>query len=64
LFRLLYRFYDPTSGTVYIDEQNIQNVTLSSLRKEITVVPQGIFFVVVVILLLLFFVLLGSYVNH
>jgi ATP-binding cassette subfamily B protein len=41
LFRLLYRFYNPTGGAIFIDNQNIQNVTLSSLRKQITVVPQG-----------------------
>lgn len=42
LFRLLYRFYDPTSGSIFIDNQNVQEVTLSSLRKEITVVPQDL----------------------
>ncbi|PPQ75239.1 hypothetical protein CVT24_007670 [Panaeolus cyanescens] len=38
--RLLYRFYDPQSGSIYIDGQNIQEVQLQSLRKSIGVVPQ------------------------
>ncbi|KAF9919547.1 Iron-sulfur clusters transporter atm1, mitochondrial [Linnemannia zychae] len=40
LLRLLFRFYDPQSGNVYIDNQNIRNVTLESLRSQIGVVPQ------------------------
>jgi ATP-binding cassette subfamily B (MDR/TAP) protein 6 len=38
--RLLFRFYDPTSGSVSIDGQNIQHVKQSSLRYNIGVVPQ------------------------
>lgn len=38
--RLLFRFYDPTTGSVSIDGQNIQNVKQSSLRYNIGVVPQ------------------------
>jgi len=38
--RLLCRFYDVTSGSISIDGQNIKNVTQSSLRKCIGVVPQ------------------------
>lgn len=38
--RLLYRFYDPQSGTISIDGQNIQEVQIESLRKSVGVVPQ------------------------
>ncbi|CAG8631368.1 4012_t:CDS:10, partial [Ambispora leptoticha] len=40
ILRLLFRFYDPNAGNVYIDGQNIRNVTLQSLRSNIGVVPQ------------------------
>ena len=40
LARLLMRFYDPTSGTVCIDGQDIRDVTLDSLRSNIAVVLQ------------------------
>ncbi|KAG0048468.1 Iron-sulfur clusters transporter atm1, mitochondrial [Gryganskiella cystojenkinii] len=40
LLRLLFRFYDPQSGNVYIDGQNIRDVKLDSLRAQIGVVPQ------------------------
>src|SRR4029450_7914244 len=40
LARLLYRFYDPTSGRITIDGQDIARVTQSSLRGEIGIVPQ------------------------
>ena len=38
--RLLFRFYDPTSGEILIDGQNIAEVTQASLRAAIGVVPQ------------------------
>ena len=38
--RLLYRFYDVTSGRVLIDGQDIANVTQTSLRAAIGMVPQ------------------------
>jgi len=38
--RLLFRFYDPTSGKITIDGQDIKEVTQLSLRKAIGVVPQ------------------------
>merc|ERR1712156_1351528 len=38
--RLLFRFYDPTEGEVFFDNQNIRFVTQESLRKAIGVVPQ------------------------
>jgi ATP-binding cassette, subfamily B (MDR/TAP), member 7 len=40
IYRLLYRFYDPIAGTISIDNQSIQQITLTSLRNKIAVVPQ------------------------
>jgi len=40
ILRLLFRFYDVTSGAIKIDGQNISEVTQESLRKSIGVVPQ------------------------
>ncbi|CAI6347440.1 unnamed protein product [Macrosiphum euphorbiae] len=40
IVRLLFRFFDVDSGTIIIDDQNIQLVTQNSLRKAIGVVPQ------------------------
>lgn len=40
LLRLLFRFYDPQSGNVFIDNQNLRDVQLDSLRAQIAVVPQ------------------------
>ncbi len=37
---LIPRFYNITSGTIEIDDQDIKNVTISSLRKEIAMVSQ------------------------
>jgi len=40
IFNLLLRFYDASSGTIAIDGQDIQNITLESLRGAIAVVTQ------------------------
>jgi ABC-type transport system involved in Fe-S cluster assembly fused permease/ATPase subunit len=40
LARLLFRFYDVDSGSITIDQQNINSVTQSSLRDNIGIVPQ------------------------
>ncbi|KAG8388802.1 hypothetical protein BUALT_Bualt02G0163000 [Buddleja alternifolia] len=40
ILRLLFRFFDTHSGRIKIDGQDIQAVTLESLRKSIGVVPQ------------------------
>jgi ATP-binding cassette subfamily B protein len=40
LARLLFRFYDPLSGRILIDGQDIREVTQSSLRAAIGIVPQ------------------------
>ncbi|HET9630179.1 MAG TPA: ABC transporter ATP-binding protein/permease [Novosphingobium sp.] len=38
--RLLFRFYDPVSGRILIDGQDIKSVTQQSLRAAIGIVPQ------------------------
>jgi ATP-binding cassette subfamily B protein len=40
LVNLLLRFYDPHDGKIYIDGCDIQDVTLSSLRRQMAIVPQ------------------------
>jgi ATP-binding cassette subfamily B protein len=40
LARLLYRFYDVSSGAITIDGQDIRQVTQSSVRQAIGIVPQ------------------------
>ncbi len=40
VYRLAYRFFDPSSGRICIDGQDIREVSLASLRSAIAVVPQ------------------------
>lgn len=40
ILRLLFRFYDTQKGSIKIDDHDVRNVTLSSLRECIGVVPQ------------------------
>lgn len=40
ILRLLYRFYDPQTGSIRINGQDIGQVTLESLRRAVAVVPQ------------------------
>lgn len=40
LINLLLRFYEPVCGSIFIDNYNIRNITLSSLRKNIGIVLQ------------------------
>jgi ATP-binding cassette subfamily B multidrug efflux pump len=40
---LLMRMYDPTSGRIVIDGQDIRNYDISALRKQIGFVPQDVF---------------------
>jgi ATP-binding cassette, subfamily B, bacterial MsbA len=40
IFNLILRFYEVSSGSIAVDEQNIQSVTLESLRASIGVVTQ------------------------
>ena len=42
LLRLLFRFYDPDSGRVIIDGQDIAQVSQSSLRRNLGLVPQEV----------------------
>ena len=40
LIRLLYRFFEPSHGSIKIGNDNIQSIDLQCLRKEISIVPQ------------------------
>ncbi len=42
LFSLLQRFHDPWSGTITIDDQNTSHITLTDLRRLISVVSQEV----------------------
>ncbi len=43
LCNLLPRFYDPTEGEILLDDQNIEKVTLQSLRSNVGVVQQDVY---------------------
>lgn len=43
LVQLILRFYDTTKGHIYIDNQDIKNVTQESIHKNIGVVQQDVF---------------------
>ena len=43
LIRLLCRLYEPQKGNIYIDGQNIKNIPIQSLRKQLGVVLQDTF---------------------
>ena len=40
ILRLLFRFYDVQEGRILIDDQDVRNVSITSLRESIGVVPQ------------------------
>ncbi|KAJ2479687.1 Iron-sulfur clusters transporter atm1, mitochondrial [Coemansia sp. RSA 2131] len=40
ILRLIFRFYDPSSGSIEIDGQKLDQLQLDSLRQSIGVVPQ------------------------
>lgn len=40
VFRLIYRFYDADSGRILIDDQDITQIQINSLRSKVGVVPQ------------------------
>ena len=42
IINLLPRFYDPQEGSIEIDNQNIKGVSLSSLRKNLSLVSQDV----------------------
>ncbi|MGB8195201.1 MAG: ABC transporter ATP-binding protein [Chitinophagaceae bacterium] len=41
--QLLLRFYDPTNGSIAIDGNDIKNINLQHLRRQISYVPQDVF---------------------
>jgi subfamily B ATP-binding cassette protein MsbA len=43
LINLLHRFYDPDSGVVLIDGHDLRSVTLTSLYRQVGLVPQEIY---------------------
>jgi ATP-binding cassette subfamily B protein len=43
LAQLLIRMYDPQEGEILLDKQDIRQVTLESLRNQISYVPQDVF---------------------
>jgi ATP-binding cassette, subfamily B, bacterial len=40
LVNLIPRFYDPQQGRILVDGQNIRDITVKSLRRQIGIVPQ------------------------
>lgn len=40
MVRLLFRFYEPQTGEILVNGQNIKEVDIDSLRKAIAIVPQ------------------------
>ena len=42
IINLIPRFYDPQEGSIKIDNQNIKNVSLGSLRQKISMVSQDV----------------------
>lgn len=40
MIRLLYRFYEPTAGSILVNGQDINDIDIESLRKSIAIVPQ------------------------
>lgn len=43
ILNLLARFYDPEYGTVYVDDINVKNIDLATLRKNVTSAMQDVF---------------------
>lgn len=42
ILKLIFRFYDPASGTIRIDGQDLRSVTQDSLRDALGLVPQDV----------------------
>lgn len=40
IFRLLFRFYNPQTGRILVDNNDVQDITIASLREHIAIVPQ------------------------
>lgn len=43
LIGLIARFYEPSSGSIFLDGQDLRHLTLSSLRNQISIVLQDVF---------------------
>lgn len=43
LLSILVRLYDPSQGTIYIDDQDSRQVSLASLRRQVILVTQDVF---------------------
>lgn len=43
LIKLLQRFYDPTSGDIFLDGRNLKDYNLNALRSAISVVSQDVY---------------------
>lgn len=43
LVSLLFRFYEPTSGNIFFDGRNSRDFSLTSLRSQMSMVPQDVF---------------------
>ena len=41
IFRMIYRLYDPDQGRILIDGQDLRDLTIDSIRKNIAIVPQN-----------------------
>ena len=42
VINLIPRFYEPQSGKIYIDKQELKSVSLNSLRSNISLVSQDV----------------------
>ena len=43
IINLLSRFYDPTNGTVYIDDINLKNIDIATIRRNVSSAMQDVF---------------------
>lgn len=43
LLNLIPRFYDPQKGNIFVDDNDIRDVTFKSLREHISIVPQEVY---------------------
>ncbi|HZH87052.1 MAG TPA: ABC transporter ATP-binding protein [Brumimicrobium sp.] len=43
VINLLMRQFDPTSGTIEVDQQDLKSININDFRKQSGVVPQGVF---------------------
>lgn len=43
LAQLLLRMYDPTSGNIFLDDTDVRDMDINSLRRQISYIPQDVF---------------------